>query len=75
MASISLQEEEMLSEKVKKYPVLYDKQCKGYKEKDAVENAWTAVAKELEFVENGEIITSVHTPQTKYTHIFHIMSS
>ena len=56
MAGInSLNEEEMLAEKVKQYPVLYDKQCKGYKEKDAVGNAWTAVANELEFAENGKI--------------------
>ena len=54
MAVISLQEEEMLAEKVKQYPVLYDKQCKRYNEKDAVANAWSAVAQELVFVENSE---------------------
>ena len=37
-ASISLQEEKRLSEKVKQYPVLYDKQVEGYKEQDAMNN-------------------------------------
>ena len=31
-ASLSLQEEEMQAEKVKKYPALYDKRVKGYKD-------------------------------------------
>ena len=34
MAGISLQQEEVLAEKVKLFPVLYDKKCKGYKERD-----------------------------------------
>ena len=33
---LSLKEDEMLAEKVKHFPVLYDKQVKGYKESDAV---------------------------------------
>ena len=33
---LSLKEDEMLAEKVKHFPVLYDKQVKGYKERDAV---------------------------------------
>ena len=51
-----LKEEEMLAEKVKHFPVLYDKQVKGYKERDVVTNAWDTVASDLEFVENGKII-------------------
>ena len=51
---LNLKEEEMLAEKVKLFPVLYNKQEKGYKEKDVVINAWNAVANELEFVENGK---------------------
>ena len=38
--SLSIKEEEQLSDKVKEFPVLYDKAAKGYKEKDAVNNAW-----------------------------------
>ena len=30
---LSLKEDEMLAEKVKHFPVLYDKQVKGYKER------------------------------------------
>ena len=56
MASLSLQEEEILSEKVKQFPVLYDKTVKGYKEKDVVKNAWNKVAESLDFVENSKII-------------------
>ena len=36
MAALSLQEEVILREKVKQYPVLFDKQLKGYKEKAAI---------------------------------------
>ena len=32
--SLSIKEEEQLSETVKEFPVLYDKAAKGYKEKD-----------------------------------------
>ena len=34
--SLSITEEEQLSEKVKEFPLLYGKIAKGYKEKDAV---------------------------------------
>ena len=36
------------------YLILYDKQMKGYREKDVVNNAWIAPAKDLEFFENGK---------------------
>ena len=42
MAALTLQEEGILCEKVKQYPVLFDKQLKGYI------HAWNAVAKEIE---------------------------
>lgn len=51
---LSLNQEEILCEKVRSYPILYDKSHKGYKEKDAVENAWNELALELEFLENGK---------------------
>ena len=54
--SLSLQEEEILAEKVKQFPVLYDKTVKGYKEKDIVKNAWDNVAESLDFVENSKNI-------------------
>ena len=53
MAALTLQEEKILCEKVKQYPVLYDKQRKGYREKDVVSNTWKALAIDVEFIENG----------------------
>ena len=47
-----LLEEKILREKVRNYPISYDKTHKGYTEKVAVENAWNAVSDELEFIEN-----------------------
>lgn len=38
-ASLSLSEEELLAEKVKCFPCLFDKADKAYKEKDSVRNA------------------------------------
>ena len=48
MAALTLQEEGMLCEKLKQFPILFDKQLKGYREKHVVTNAWNAVAKEIE---------------------------
>ena len=57
MATLCLQEEDMLAEKVQGFPVLYDKRLKGFKEKDAVQSAWEKVAESLDFEENGNFIT------------------
>ena len=38
--SLDISREEELSETVRSFPVLYDKSHKGFKEKDAVKNAW-----------------------------------
>ena len=46
----------MLAEKVQGFPVLYDKIVKGFKEKDAVQNAREKVAESLDFEENGNFI-------------------
>ena len=54
-AALTLQKEE-IREKVKQYPVPFDKQLKGCWEKDVATNAWNAVAKETEFIENGKSI-------------------
>ena len=43
---LSLQEE-VLAEEVRIYPCLFDKSNKAYKEKDAVFNAWKAVAEKM----------------------------
>ena len=48
MAVLTLQEQGILCEKVKQYPIQFDKQIKGYTEKDVMTNAWNAVAKEIE---------------------------
>ena len=56
MATLSLQEEEILAEKVQGFPVLYDKRVKVFKEKDAVQNTWEKVAVSLDFEENDNFI-------------------
>ena len=40
-------EEESLSVEVQKYPCLFDKSSKGYKERDRKLNAWTKVEENL----------------------------
>lgn len=47
----NIQEDEILAEAVRKYPCLYDKSDKGYKERDRKKNAWGAVEKELGYEE------------------------
>ena len=56
MTTLCLQKEEMLAEKVQGFPVLYDRRVKGFKEKDAVQNAWEKMAEILDFEENGNFI-------------------
>ena len=55
LLSFSVSEEERLSEVVRNYPILYDKTQKGYKERDAVENAWNEVSTLLDFVQSGSL--------------------
>ena len=59
MATLCLQEEEMLAEKLQSFPVLYGERVKGFKEKDAVQNAWEKVAESLDFAENGNFIQNI----------------
>ena len=59
MTSLSLQDEELLAEEVKRFPVLYDKTEKGYKEKDFVTDAWVKVAEKLDFIESGIVFSSL----------------
>ena len=56
MATLCLQEQEMLVEKVKGFPDLYDKRVKGFKQKDAVKNAWQKVAESSDFEENDSFV-------------------
>ena len=51
---LSLGNEEKLSFQVKKFPCLFDKTDKGYKEKDCTSNAWKAVADSLDFLTDGK---------------------
>ena len=53
---LTIEQEENLAFEVKKFPCLFDKTKKGYKEKDCVANAWNEVASSLEFAENGKFI-------------------
>ena len=50
MAALTLQEQGILCERVKQYPVLFNKQLKGYIEKDVLTNTWNVVAKETEIM-------------------------
>ena len=56
MATLCLQEEEILAEKVQGFPILYDKRTKDFKETDTVQNAWKKVAESLDFEENVNFI-------------------
>ena len=55
MATLCLQDEEMLAGKVKGFPFCMIR-VKGFKEKDAVQNAWEKVAESLDFAEYGNFI-------------------
>ena len=46
--SLSIKEEEQLSEKLKELPVFYNKTVKGRKEQDTVNYAWRSVAETLD---------------------------
>ena len=54
LASLSLEENEQLSEVVREFPCLNDKSKKEYKDKNVVENIWKQVAKKLEFSSDGK---------------------
>ena len=56
IATLCLQEEEMLSEKVEGFPVLYDKRVKVFKEKYSFQNVWEKVAESLDFAESSNFI-------------------
>ena len=51
--ALSIQENELLSVEVRKYPCLYDKSKKEYRNKIVVANAWKEVADQLPFTNNG----------------------
>ena len=51
--SPELSREEELSETVGSFPILYGKSHKGFKENDAMKNAWDAVVTTLEFIPIG----------------------
>ena len=55
MATLCLQDEEMLAEKVKGFPFCMIR-VKGFKEKDNVQNASEKVAESLDFSEYGNFI-------------------
>ena len=53
--ALSIQENEELSIAIRKYPCLYDKSKKEYKDKIVTANAWKEVADELDFINDGEL--------------------
>ena len=52
--SLQISREDELWETVRSFPVLYNRSLEGFKEKDAVKNAWDAVAEALEFIQTGD---------------------
>ena len=52
--SLSIEDNERLSEVVRQFPCLYDKSKKEYKDKNVVENAWKNVAQNLDFIPDGK---------------------
>ena len=50
----NLQGDERLSIEVEKYPCLYNKSEKGYKEKDRKKNAWKKIEEELGLDEGNQ---------------------
>ena len=61
MATLRLQEKEMLAEKVKGFPILFDPRVKGLKEKDTAQKAWEKVAESLDFAEMVILAEQVST--------------
>ena len=51
----------MANTRKRKYPCLYDKSSKSYKEKDVIKYAWTKIAEELDFIEDGTSIMNSFT--------------
>ena len=51
MATLCLQQEEMLQEKMEVFPILNDERVRGFKEKHSVQNTWEKVAESLDFTE------------------------
>ena len=52
-SELSLMQENNLREIIHNYPIILDKLCKGYKERDAIANAWKKIANSLEFIRDG----------------------
>ena len=53
-ASQSIEEDQRLSEEVRRHTCLYDRSDKDYKVKDRVENAWRAVEQALGYEEGNQ---------------------
>ena len=67
---------EQLSEFVKMYPCLYNKQEKDFKKEEVKQRAWKEIAKELD-LENGKVVEqlwksvkSVHTQKPLFCFLF-----
>ena len=58
-----------LQEEFTSFPVLYDKRIKGFKEKDAVQNAQKKVAESLDFEEMVILLEQVATENILKIHV------
>ena len=52
-SKLSLMQKENLYEITHNLPVISDKSCWGYKERDAEPNAWEEIANSLDFIRDG----------------------
>ena len=53
---LSIVQEENLCELVCQYPIVFDKSHKGYKEKNAEENAWEEITSALDFFIDWQVL-------------------
>ena len=52
--TLLLKQEELLAEEIKKYPCLYNKADRSYKERDVIRNAWESIfTKSFSFLQDG----------------------
>ena len=54
--SLDISRDEELPETVRSFPIWYDRSHKGFKEKDAVKNAWDGVATALKFIQTANYL-------------------
>lgn len=59
--------DEYLATTVRKYPVIYDKSCKDFHERDVKDSAWQAVAREVGLLSGKLLSDSTKNPIHNYS--------